>query len=454
MACAILHRLIAAVPCILLHNSNPESRRLAAPGKWRAVLLLAATAGGLLMTAGCRRLSPEAASGSTGNEAASALVKVERRNFRRILRLHGTVGAVQSYQVFAPRLAGQMTGTMVITNIVRNGTRVHKGDTLVEFDRQTQTRNILDRQAEYDNLVQQIKKRQADQAAAIAVDDTELKGAEVDLQTARVEMRKNGLIPGNQAEINKQNLAEAEAKLKQLKDTYALKREAAAADLRILEIQRDRAQKAVAYAQNNIEKMSIKSPLDGLVVLSPIYKGTRQVDPQEGDEVRPGGGIMLVVDPSAMQVMARLNQVDISQAHVDQSAEVRLDAYPDLVFPGKVERIGAIGTPSSYSKRIRYFSAVISIKGSNPKLLPDLTAAVDVQLESLDNVLILPREAVVNQQGQAMIQAVVNGRSELRPVKIGSMNDCDVVIESGLQEGMTVARNPQIAAAADKRPPE
>jgi hypothetical protein len=221
---------------------------------------------------------------------------------------------------------------------VGNGTRVREGDLLVEFDSQNQLRNVLDRQADYDNLIQQIKKKQADQVTAIAADETELKGAEVDLQTARVEMRKNEVISSIQAEFNKQNLAEAEAKLKQLKSTFALKREAAAAELRILEIQRDRAQKAVAYAQGNIEKMSIKSPLSGLVVLSPIYKGTRMVDPQDGDEVRPGGGIMLVVNPSAMQVTARLNQVDVSRVHVGQAAEVRLDAYPDLVFPGRAHQ--------------------------------------------------------------------------------------------------------------------
>ncbi len=416
--------------------------------RYRLALVKAATVL-LLGSAACTHPVQTSAGGLSPGSARTATVK--SGTFFRKLRLHGTVGAVQSYGVLAPRLAGQMASTLLITKIVRNGARVHQDDILVEFDRQNQMKNVLDRQAEYDNYVQQIKKKQADQASARVADDTDLKGAEVDLQTARVEMRKNDVIASFQAEINKQNLAEAEAKLKQLKDTYALKREAEAAELRILEIQRDRAQKAVEYAQKNIEKMTIRSPLDGMVVLSPMYKGTRMVDPQEGDEVRPGGGIMLVVNPSAMQVTARLNQVDLGQVHLDQAAEVLLDAYPDLVFPGRIERIGAIGTTSSYSKRIRYFSAVVSIQGSNPKLLPDLTAAVDVQLERLDHVLIIPREAIVMQEDQAMVSVLANGRYETRPVKTGPMNECEAVIESGLQEGTTVLLAPQIAA---KRMPE
>ena len=163
---------------------------------------------------------------------------------------------------------------------------------------------------------------------------------------------------------------------------------------------------------------------------------------------------MLVVNPAVMQVTARLNQVDVSKVHVGQAAEVRLDAYPDLVFPGKVERISAISTASQYSKRIRYFAAIVSIQGSNPKLLPDLTAAVDIRLQTLDSVLLLPREAVIVQQGQTMVEVLVDGRPELRPIKIGPRNDCEVVIESGLQEGMTVSLNPQVAVGAGKRLPE
>ena len=418
----------------------------------RRVLPSAVAAAAILALMACARPEPQAAS----QEAAGSpgTVRVERRNLRNTARLHGTVAAVESYTVLAPRLSGQMTGTMVITGIAPNGSRVRKGDILVEFDRQNQMKTVLDRQAEYDNLVQQIRKKQADQEAARAADETELKTAEVDLQSARVEMRKNEVVSRIQAEINKQNLAEAEARLKQVNDTRALKREAAAAELRILEIQRDRAQKAVTYAQNNIEKMTVRSQLDGLVVLTPIYKGTRMVDPQEGDEVRPGGGIMLVVDPSAMQVVARLNQVDVAQVRTGMNTEVRLDAYPDLVFPGIVDRISAIGTSSQYSKRIRYFAAVISIRGSHPKLLPDLTAAVDVELEGSEDVLLLPREAVAAQNGQSVVRILTDGRTELRPVKTGPMNELEVVIESGLEEGMTVSRNPNSDAGAAVRQPD
>jgi RND family efflux transporter MFP subunit len=411
---------------------------------WLTFLILAVA----VASGACTKPSPGA---NPSAAVSNGTVAVRCGDFRRIVRLTGGVRAVKSYTVLAPRLSGQMmgTGNMVITRIVRNGTNVRQGDFLVEFDRQNQEKNIIDRQAEYDGLVQQIRKKQADQLATQTADETELKAAEVDIGIAQVEMRKNEVVPKYQAEINKATLAEAEAQLKQLKETFALKRQAEAADLRILEIQRDRAKRALEYAQGNVEKMTIRSPMDGLVVLTPTYKGTRMVDPQEGDEVRPGGNIMLVVDPSAMQVLAKVNQVDLGQVQSGQFAEIRLDAYPDLIFPGKVESVGALAIAGS-SKRIRHFTASVSVQGANPRLLPDLTASVDIPVQSLADVLMLPRNAVIREKGESVVELISNGKAERRPVKTGPANDFDIVIESGLQEGMTVSLDPGSTTAKDE----
>jgi HlyD family secretion protein len=396
----------------------------------------------IFSTAACTLLTSDTSGTGAAGNADSATVK--RGDFKRILRLTGRVNAVESYSVKAPRLASQTSSTLTITKILPTGIQVEKGDILVEFDRQSQVKNVLDRQVEYDDLIQQIKKKRADQVAALAADKTELKTAELDLQSAKTEMRTNEIISKNKAAINLENLKEAEAKLKLLQDTFALKREAETADLHILEIQRDRAWKTVSHERNNIEKMTIRSPMSGLVVLVPINKGTRQLDPEEGDEVRAGGSIMLVVNPGPMQVSASINQIDVSKVYIGQPAEVHLDAYPELHFPGTVEHISAIGIEGDNSNRIRYFSILASIQGRDRKLLPDLTAAVDVQLETCEDALLLPRNAVVFKENRALVKVLENGGSEVREVQTGSMNECEIIIESGLDEGTTVAINPTI----------
>ena len=153
---------------------------------------------------------------------------------------------------------------------------------------------------------------------------------------------------------------------------------------------------------------------------------------------------MLVVNPAAMEVSAQINQADISDVYVGQPAEVHLDAYPDKHFPGSIERISSIASPSSNSNRIRYFTVLVSVHGSDPKLLPDLTAAVDVLMESHENVLLLPRHAVVFEKGRALVEVLDSGGSQVREIKTGSVNECEIVVESGMDEGTIVALNPVI----------
>ncbi len=77
-------------------------------------------------------------------------------------------------------------------------------------------------------------------------------------------------------------------------------------------------------------------------------------------------------------------------------------------------------------------------------MLPDLTATVNLHLESVKDVLIIPREAIARQKGQAVVEVMENGKSKLQPVKVGSMNECEAIIESGLKEGSIISLNPKI----------
>jgi multidrug efflux pump subunit AcrA (membrane-fusion protein) len=344
-------------------------------------------------------------------------------------------------------MAGQPGGQLIITKLAASGSRVQPGDLLVEFDRQNQIRNALDRQAEYLDLEEQIKKKIAEQAAGKAKDDTELEQARNDAEKARLEIRRNEVVSRIDAEKNKQRLEEAEAKLKQLEATYQLKRAAERADLRILEIRRDRAHKAMLHAEGNAEKMAIRSPIEGLVVINSVWKGGSMGEVLEGDEVRPGLPIMQVVNPESMEVRARVNQADVPFLKPGQRAEFRLDAFPDLIFGGKLERLAAMGSPSGMSAFVRNFAAVFSIEGSDARLLPDLAAAVDAEIERIPNALVVPRDSLFAENGEMHLRVQKNGGWEKRAVKVIGQSDTLAAIASGADEGDVVLTSTATATA-------
>jgi len=295
-----------------------------------------------------------------------------------LLRLTGSVEPVRSHPVIVPRLTGSGNGSLVIVHLVKPGTLVKKGDVLIEFDRQAQLKTANDRQAEYRDFVAQIAKKRGEQFTARAKDEAELAMAGNAVKTAELEVQKNDIVPPITAEQNRLTLDEARAKLAQLKKTFDLKRKADAADVRSLEIQRDRAMNAWKHAENNADKMRVVSPIDGMVVLKSTWKSGTMGEVQEGEEVRSGLGIMDVIDSSVMRVRARINQADMTRLRLGETARITLDSYPSRVFTGKLEQLSQIGSISTQSNRVRTFLAVFSIAESDPHLMPDLAAAIDI----------------------------------------------------------------------------
>ena len=296
-------------------------------------------------------------------------------------RLHGTVEPIRSQLVTVPRLTGTGNGPLIIIHLAKPGTLVKAGESLVEFDRAAQIKTAHDREAEYRDFVEQINKKRADQMAARAKDETEVVQADHAARAAELDMLDADLIAPIKAEQNKLILEEARAKLTQLRKTFDLKRRTEAADVKILEIQRDRALNAWKHSEGNADKMRIASPLGGLVVLKTIWKQGSFGEVQEGEEVRPGMPILEVVDSSAMRVRARVNQADVTRVKIGQPVHVTLDSFPTRQFTGRLEQLSPIASPSQLSNKVRTFVAVFSIDGSDPHLLPDLAAAVDVDVK-------------------------------------------------------------------------
>jgi multidrug resistance efflux pump len=338
------------------------------PRLWRSRNAAAAIVASILTLwlAPARTLSPPIVNSAASEQAAGAL------------RLTGRTQAVLAQAILAPQIAGENLSTLTITFLAPAGSHVKKGDLLAEFDRTAQLRDSMDQQAKVSDQNDKVLEAQAKEIADRATDETDIKQAEDALSKAQLEMQKVEILSRIDAEKAKENLDEAQATLAQLKETFDLKRKAAAASIRILEIQRDATERALQRAQANAARMQIRSPIEGIVVFNTIWKQGNMGEVQSGDQVRPGVPFMQVVDPGAMEVQAKVNQEDLLALSVGQPARVHLDAYPDLVFPGRLESIDPMGQPGDFSAKLRTFTATFSILGTDPKLMPDLSAAVEV----------------------------------------------------------------------------
>jgi HlyD family secretion protein len=356
------------------------------------------------------------------------------------VRIAGITEAVRSASIVAPRLAGQGNSNLVITKLVTSGALVEEGDVLVEFDPEGQVRAAFDRATEFQDLEQQIRRVEAEQATAYAADETAMKQAENDVARAHLEVRKNRVLPRIEADKNTLALEEAQARLAQVREARALRRKTAAADMRILEIRREQQESELRHAEDNAAYMVIRAPFGGLAVVQPVFKGSAMTEVQEGDEVRPGMPLVNVVDPTSMQVRARVSQVDRSLVAAGQPARVTLDAYPGVSFPGTLKQVAPLAITSTVTPAVRGFVAVVSIAGSDAVLMPDLSAAVDIVAQERETVYVLPRESVAFDKTGAWVMVKQRGSFVRRSVTTGEVGDVQVVVTSGVAEGDVLAR--------------
>lgn len=298
---------------------------------------------------------------------------------RRTVRATGIIQPVRFFTVQVPQIVtGGQSGRMTLTRLVPNGTMVKPADLLAEFDRTQQLDNARDAKARFEDLSHQVEQRQAQNRADAARRASDLSKARGDLAKAEIQLRKGPLLSEIDRLKNEARAADARRHVESLTRSNRYHDQADTAALHILELQRDRQKVSLERALRNAQRLSIKAPLAGMVALDSIWRGGSMGQAQEGDQLWPGQAIMRIFDPAEMEVRLSVGEPDGAVLVPGARAEVRLDAYPDIVFrahfvSASPAAASAIGSP------IKSFAARFRLERGDPHLLPDLSAAVIIE---------------------------------------------------------------------------
>jgi len=298
----------------------------------------------------------------------------------RAVRATGAVRAVREYAVTVPQIAGS-SGKLTVTRILPSGSRVEAGDVLAEFDRTQQEDNARDAAAKLDDLNHQIEQRRAENRSNTESRSSEVQTAEADLAKAQLQLRRGAVISDIERLKNEEKARASRVKLDSLKISHAARQRADDAALRILELKRDRQAVALKRAETNVTRLVVKAPLGGMVALESVWRGESRGPAQEGDQIWPGQALLRVFDPSEMEVQASVGEPDGAALRAGARAVVRLDAYPDLALPAHLLTASPVAV-SDLGSPIKRFMARFLIEKSDPRLLPDLSAAVIVDAEA------------------------------------------------------------------------
>ena len=144
-------------------------------------------------------------------------------------------------------------------------------------------------------------------------------------------------------------------------------------------------------------------------VIAPMSGTVTRLNVEEGEIVTSGrsafsqgAAILTVADLARMVVKTRINEVDIAKIALGQKVEIRVDAYRDKAFEGRVSEIApsafAPGQVGQQGDGTITFEVMIEVIGSPSELLPGMSADVDIIVMEDDNVLQLPIDSVIDSE--------------------------------------------------------
>ncbi len=369
--------------------------------------------------------------------------KVTTGSLVRTIRLTGQTSAKNYANIIAPMLRGpEGRQALLLLKLAKAGSQVKKGDLLAQIDAQASQDHIDDVRAMVVQAEGDIKKREAELSLNTESLEQTSRANKAAMEKAALDLKAAEVRTEVERELLKLSVAEATSRYEQVQRDLATTKISQKSELRMLEITKIRQDRHLGRHTTDILKFTIKSPMDGLVVMQSIWGGSELRQIVEGDNVYAGQPFMKVVNPASMQIEANVNQAEIGDFRVNQTAVIRLDAFPGMEFPGKIYSIGALAVGGwRQNFFIRNVPIRVAILSNDAHVIPDLNGSAEVLLGKVDNATLVPLGAVKEEDDKAFVFVKQGQGFDKRPVTLGLRNETHVAVTNGLTAGEEVRMN-------------
>lgn len=253
--------------------------------------------------------------------------------------------------------------------------------------------------------------------------------AQADLERIR-SLVKSGTLPAETEEKARVSFIKCQTQCRAAKEQLAMLE--AGPTKTALAVQQAAVGEATArrgLAQAKLDECLLKAPFAGVIT---------QVFVRPGDLATPRVELLKMMDASSLVVRAGLPEACAAGLRKGTEAVVRLDAYPQQTFKGRIERIYPRLEQNSRTRMVE-----VKILDS-VKLLPRMFARISVRGQVFDDALVVPSSAIVaTPRGDKIVYVVEEGKAVLKKVEIGLEEGSRVQIVAGLEEGekLVVAGN-------------
>jgi HlyD family secretion protein len=236
--------------------------------------------------------------------------------------------------------------------------------------------------------------------------------------------------------VAQSDLALAQAQLADAEEQYAeLKNGASADDIAAVEAR-------IAAAQATIDMQRILAPFAGTIT---------EVQIKPGDQVAPGSPAFRLDDLAHLLVDVLVAEVDINNISPGQNVTLTFDAIPGKEYHGVVQGVALVGTAA---QGVVDFTVTVELSDADEQVKPGMTAAINILVNEIKDVLLVPNRAVRVRDGQRIVYILTDGLPQAVEITLGASSEThSQLLEGDLQEGDQIVLNPPTIFEQNGPPP-
>jgi HlyD family secretion protein len=388
--------------------------------------------------------------GLGGGGGVSGWTEVRRSDLVLSVPVTGTLAAVDAASLGPPPVAEIWDYKIVF--MAPEGTSVRRGQRVLGFDTSALEKTLRDKEAERDSAQKQLEKQGAELALARSDGELHLAEAEADRRRAELVVRvPPELKSSNDLATARTDLELATRKMDYQRRRLGLTTAAAAAQLRSLTEQRDRAAARVAEVRAAVARMQVVAPRDGTVVYLPNPRGEKK---KVGDSCWRLEQVMEIPDLRRLRADGEIDEADAGRVAAGQGVALRLDAHPEMVFTGQVGAIKTAVRQRAATLAGKVVRVEIDLARTDPlRMRPGMRFTGSIELERAPGVLLVPLAAVRSlPDGPLVYRRTRFGAEAVRP-RLGRHDDSQAEVLAGLAPGdqVQLAGGPVLSPGEGRR---
>lgn len=365
--------------------------------------------------------------------------KVKKDKFLITVSESGELRAKNSVSVSAPRIRGNLK----IVYLIPEGTYVKTGEAVVKFDPTEALTNLKDAEAKLEIALSEREKVVANHKAEMTRLESDLKGAGLSYELSKLnleQMKFEAEIKQQEAKLNHQRNELSFIKANQDLESRKIIHQS---ELSKVEIEAQQKRSDLERSKRDLEMLTLIAPMEGLVVYEINWGTGRKV--AIGDTPWSGMTLISLPDLSTMESMTYVNEVDVSRVRKGLEVLVKLDAFQDSTFKGKISSVASLGKNKDRDSKIKVFEITVEIYSQSEILKPGMTTSNKLIINEISDVIYIPQEAVFEKEGKK-IAYVKNGSGfDETSVELGEKSENYVVVTKGLNVDDEVAlRDPNL----------